>query len=156
MASPLPAASAHRGRKVLMVGNLFGRELGDEFYMILPKLLHGFIRLGCNVQVFNDREVARVSTPLLSSAAGRAAANRKLLQTCRNFQPDLVLLGHCKIIENRTLDALRASCPGPRIAYRNVPTLHDEKNRPRVRQRAEHRKSDGTGKMVSARLDLGG
>src|SRR3546814_2903183 len=89
MASPLPAASAHLGRKVLMVGNLFGRELGDEFYMILPKLLHGFIRLGCNVQVFNDREVARVSTPLLSSAAGRAAANRKLLQTCRNFQPDL-------------------------------------------------------------------
>src|SRR3546814_13391840 len=66
--------------------DLFGRELGDEFYMILPKLLHGFIRLGCNVQVFNDREVARVSTPLLSSAAGRAAANRKLLQTCRNFQ----------------------------------------------------------------------
>src|SRR3546814_2296176 len=57
MASPLPAASAHLGRKVLMVGNLFGRELGDEFYMILPKLLHGFIRLGCNVQVFNDREV---------------------------------------------------------------------------------------------------
>src|SRR3546814_5726132 len=52
-----------------------------------------------------DREVARVSTPLLSSAAGRAAANRKLLQTCRNFQPDLVLLGHCKIIEIG-----RASC----------------------------------------------
>src|SRR3546814_12944889 len=103
--------------------DLFGRELGDEFYMILPKLLHGFIRLGCNVQVFNDREVARVSTPLLSSAAGRAAANRKLLQTCRNFQPDLVLLGHCKIIENRTLDALRASCPGQRIAYRTVDTL---------------------------------
>src|SRR3546814_13771134 len=82
-----------------------------------------------------DREVARVSTPLLSSAAGRAAANRKLLQTCRNFQPDLVLLGHCKIIENRTLDALRASCPGQRIAYRNVDTLTAEKNRHRARDR---------------------
>src|SRR3546814_13228257 len=43
----------------------------------------------------------------------------------------------CKIIENRTLDALRASCPGQRIAYRNVDTLTDEKNRQRVRQRAE-------------------
>src|SRR3546814_8017311 len=105
--------------------------------MILPKLLHGFIRLGCNVQVFNDREVARVSTPLLSSAAGRAAANRKLLQTCRNFQPDLVLLGHYKIIENRTLDALRASCPGQRIAYRHVETLTDEENHQRHLQHPE-------------------
>src|SRR3546814_9740552 len=76
MASPLPAASAHLGRKVLMVGNLFGRELGDEFYMILPKLLQGFIRPGCNVPVFTDRAVARVSTPLLSSAAGDGKSTR--------------------------------------------------------------------------------
>src|SRR3546814_18333768 len=103
MASPLPAASAHLGRKVLMVGNLFGRELGDAFYMILPKLPHGFIQLGCNVQVFNDREVARLSTPLLSSAAAPAAANRKLLQTCRTFPPPLLTHGHCKIPEQRTL-----------------------------------------------------
>jgi hypothetical protein len=127
----------HGGRKVLMVGNLFGRELGDEFYMTLPKLLHGFIRLGCNVQVFNDREVARGSTPLLSSSAGRAAVNRKLLKTCENFRPELVLLGHCEVIGNATLEALRATWPGLRIAYRNVDTLTDAKNRARIRRRAE-------------------
>jgi hypothetical protein len=137
MQSPGLPASDHFGRKVLMVGNLFGRELGNEFYMTLPKLLHGFIRLGCNVQVFNDREVARGSTPLLSSAAGRAAANRKLLKTCENFRPDLVLLGHCEVIGNATLEALRATRPGLRIAYRNVDTLTDANNRARIRHRAE-------------------
>jgi hypothetical protein len=132
-----PDTSAHLGRKVLMVGNLFGRELGEDFYMIMPKLLHGFIRLGCNVQVFNDREAARGATPLLSTSTGRAAANRKLLQTCNNFRPDLVLLGHCELIANETLETMRATRPGLRFAYRNVDALTDRKNRERIQKRAE-------------------
>jgi len=131
-ASPL----SHPGCKVLMAGNLFGRELGNEFYMVLPKLLHGFVRLGCNVHVFNDREIARGSTPLLSSSVGRAAVNRKLLTTAENFRPDLLLLAHCDLIENATLDALRAKLPDLRISYRNVDTLTDAKNRARIRRRA--------------------
>ncbi|MEQ8357662.1 MAG: glycosyltransferase [Kiloniellaceae bacterium] len=129
--------AGHSGRKILLVGNLFGREMGNEFYMIMPKLLHGFIRLGCNLHVFNDREVARGSTPLLSTSAGRAAANRKLIETARNFRPDFVLLGHCEPIDNATLETLREETPGLRIAYRNVDTLTDAKNRARLRRRAD-------------------
>ena len=132
---PIPAPSPP-GRKVLLVGNLFGRELGNDFYMIMQKLMHGFIRLGCNVHVFNDREVARGSTPLLSTSTGRAAANRKLLKTCDNFRPDLVVLGHCELIENATLETLRSRHPGLRLAYRNVDTLTDAKNRARLQRRA--------------------
>src|SRR3546814_11975813 len=77
MSPPGTGRSKHLGRKVLMVGDVFGRDLSEDFYMIMPKLLHGLVRLGCNLQVFNDREMARGSTPLLRSAAGRAAANRK-------------------------------------------------------------------------------
>jgi Glycosyl transferases group 1 len=127
----------HTGRKVLLVGNVFGKEMGSEFYMILPKLLHGFIRLGCNLHVFNDREIARASTPLLSTSTGGASANRKLIETCRNFRPDLVVLGHCELIDNATLEALRAEVPGLRIAYRNVDTLTDAANRGRLKRRAE-------------------
>jgi hypothetical protein len=120
-----------------MVGNLFGRDLSEPFYMIMPKLLHGFVRLGCNVQVFNDREMARVSTPLLRSAAGRAAANRKLVKACRNFKPDLLLLGHCELIRNETLEAIRTDHPDLRIAYRNVDPLPDAPNLARIRRRAD-------------------
>jgi len=133
---PSSANSRSFSRKVLLVGNVFGRDHAEDFYMILPKLLHGFIRLGCNLQVFNDREVARGSTPLLSTGPGHRAANRKLIETARNFRPDLVLLGHCELIENATLETLRAENPGLRIAYRNVDTLTDAANRERLNRRA--------------------
>src|SRR3546814_9605268 len=103
MSPPGTGRSKHLGRKVLMVGNVFGRDLSEDFYMIMPKLLHGLVRLGCNLQVFNDREMARGSTPLLRSAAGRAAANRKLIKACRNFRPALLLLGHCELHKNETV-----------------------------------------------------
>ncbi|WP_193371532.1 glycosyltransferase [Pelagibius marinus] len=135
-ASPLPSRD-HTGRKVLVVGNVFGRELGEDYYMIMPKLLHGFIRLGCNLHVFNDREVARGSTPFLSTGPGRRAANRKLIETARNFRPDLLLMGHCEIIENATLETLRQENPGLRIAFRNVDTLTDAANRGRLLRRAD-------------------
>src|SRR3546814_30993 len=137
MSPPGTGRSKHLGRKVLMVGNVFGRDLSEDFYMIMPKLLHGLVRLGCNLQVFNDREMARGSTPLLRSAAGRAAANRKLIKACRNFRPDLLLLGHCELIKNETVDAIRSDNPGLRIAYRNVDPLPDLPNLARIRRRAD-------------------
>lgn len=137
MTPPPPIQNAHLGRKVLLVGNVFGRELGNEYYMVMPKLLHGFIRLGCNLHVFNDRVVARGSTPLLSTATGSAAANRKLIETCRNFRPELMLLGHADLIGNETLATVRAETPGLRIGYRNVDALTDPANRDRVKRRAQ-------------------
>ncbi|MEO3429941.1 glycosyltransferase [Pelagibius sp. CAU 1746] len=129
--------SDYINRKVLLVGNVFGREMGNEYYMIMPKLLHGFIRLGCNLYVFNDREVARGSTPFLSTGPGRRAANRKLIETARNFRPDLLLMGHSEPIENATLETLRRENPALRIAFRNVDTLTDTANRARLLRRAD-------------------
>jgi hypothetical protein len=70
-------------------------------------------------------------------STGGAAANRKLIETSRNFRPDLVLLGHCEVIRNATLEAIRAETPGLRIAYRNVDALSDAANRERLQRRAE-------------------
>src|SRR3546814_17234298 len=81
--------------------------------------------------------MARGSRPLLRSGAGRAAANRKLIKACRNFRPDLLLLGHCELIKNETVDAIRADNPGLRIAYRNVDPLPDLPNLARIRRRAD-------------------
>src|SRR3546814_17619876 len=108
-----------------MVGNVFGRDLSEDFNMIMPKLLHGFVRLGCNLQVFNDREMARGSTPLLRSAAGRAAANRKLLMASRHFRPDLLLRGQRASFSKGTIHYIRAEDPVTHTSYSNVNhTLH--------------------------------
>lgn len=124
------------GRRVLIVGNIFGRDLSADFYFIMPKLLHGFVRIGCNVQVFNDRDVARGSTPLLTSSPGAKSANRKLIEACSNFRPDLLFLGHCELIRNETVIRIREENPNCSIVYRNVDPLPDPANRKRIQRRA--------------------
>lgn len=123
--------------RVMIVGDLFGGDLADNHYMIMPKLLHGFARLGCAIHAFNDREIARSSTPFRSSAFGRAAANRKLIAACQRFHPDLLLLGHCELITTETIQCIRQEVKGVRIAYRNVDSLDDSRNMERIRRRAD-------------------
>src|SRR3546814_6656041 len=84
-----------------------------------------------------DLERGPGAPPLCRSAAGRSADNRKCIKACRNFRPDLLLLGHCELIKNETVDAIRADNPGLRIAYRNVDPLPDPPNLARIRRRAD-------------------
>lgn len=125
--------------KVLLAGDLHGPDLGANFHMIMPKLAHGFARAGYGVQAFNDRQAARYATPLHSRKLGRRRANAQLLTLCRNFQPDLLLLGHCETIANDTLVAAREPVPGLRIAYLNVDPLPDcaHDNYQRIAQRTD-------------------
>ncbi|MBK1669479.1 hypothetical protein CKO28_15680 [Rhodovibrio sodomensis] len=111
--------------RVLIVGDIFGADLCANFHMIMQKFVHGFARAGHGVQVFNDRQAARYATPLHSRKLGTRTANARLLQACRNYRPHLVFLGHCEIIRNDTLAAVREAVPGVRIAYRNVDPIYD-------------------------------
>jgi len=122
--------------RVLLVGNLYGRDDCASFYMIMQKLVHGFARAGHAVQVFNDREVARAANIFRARKLGVRTANRRLLRACVNFRPDLVLLGHCEMIGNDTVAAIRRAVPDARIVYRNVDPLHDPRNRARIARRA--------------------
>jgi hypothetical protein len=123
--------------KVLLVGNLYGGDLGANYYFIMEKLLHGFARNGDCVHVFNDRYAARASNPFGSRKLGVKAANRQLLEVCRTYRPDLVLLGHCEIVRNETLEAVREAVPEVRIAYRNIDPIHDANNRARIHARVD-------------------
>jgi len=122
--------------RVLFVGNIYGKDDCANFYMIMQKLVHGFARAGHAVQIFNDREIARAANIFRARKLGVRTANRRLLRACVNFRPDLVLLGHCEMIRNSTLTALRDQVPGVRIVYRNVDSLHNARNCARIARRA--------------------
>lgn len=125
--------------KVLIAGDVYGADLGANFHMIQQKFVHGFARNGHAVQVFNDRQTARYATPLHNRKLGTRRANSRFLETCRNFRPDLVFLGHCEIIRNDTLEAARREVPGMRIAYRNVDPIYDfaHDNQARIQARTD-------------------
>ncbi len=107
--------------RILIVGH-FKYEM---HYGILQKLLHAFIRLGHCVYHFDDRNAARSSNWFNSSKLGKPPLNKAFIKACQQFEPDFILLGHCELIENKSLETVRHNHPNIRIAYRNVDWLEE-------------------------------
>ncbi|HKK16121.1 MAG TPA: glycosyltransferase [Gammaproteobacteria bacterium] len=123
---------------VLYVGNAMGFQNADRFYLLPQKLVNGMVRIGHNVYIYNDRDYSRYSNPFRTSRFGVGAANRKLLEICRSFQPKLVILAHCEMIQNETLAEVREICQDVRIIYRNVDPLCDASNIKKINNRMGH------------------
>ncbi|MFN5588483.1 MAG: glycosyltransferase [Holosporales bacterium] len=107
---------------------LAGHFRPNMHYGIMQKLHHGFIRLGHTVLHFDDRLIARGSTPFLSRQFGLPAMNAAFIRYCREYKPEVILLGHTEMLLNATLAAVRLFLPDVRIAYRNVDPLFQEQN----------------------------
>jgi len=127
---------------VLYVGFAQGFQNADKFYLLPQKLINGLIRTGHNVYIFNDRDFARYSNIFRTSRFGVGAVNRKLLEVCKQFQPKLIILAHCEMIANETLDEIRSLCDGVKIVYRNVDPLCSQRNVNCIKRRIGH--VDGT------------
>ena len=123
--------------RIAIVGNFNERKAGANFYATVRKLMNGFIRNGHFVMPFSDRDVAREAGRLGIGRVGDGGANRRLVQLCRNFRPDLVLLVHADIISNDTLRELKTLKPAPVLAVVNLDPLFEAVNPPRVRRFAE-------------------
>lgn len=123
--------------RILLVDNLMIRRYGNLRMGPGRKLNCGAIRNGWRICEFSDRDMARLLAPLGVRALGGRIANRKLLQTAKNFRPNVMLLGHCDYIANETLHAIREAIPGIRIAHFNVDPLWQESTRAQMEERRE-------------------
>lgn len=121
--------------KILYIGNVQGINNIDKYYLTEKRLINGFIRLGHNVCSFNDRDHARYMSPIRSQYSGRKKMNKRLVEACDLFQPDMLILGHCKNVANSTLEEIRQSRPALKIAYINVDPLSVQQNVTDIYQR---------------------
>ncbi|WP_116368065.1 glycosyltransferase family protein [Parahaliea mediterranea] len=122
--------------RILHVAHQQLRKYGHTRVSWARKLFHGLVRNEHYlVQTFSDRDVAAFEAPLGIRDLGARRCNQRLLQTAEAFAPDLVLLGHCDLITNQTLDALRRLCPGVVIAGLNNDPLFVPENAAKIRQR---------------------
>jgi hypothetical protein len=99
------------------------RRYGNTSVSTGRKLFNGLIRNNHKVLEFSDRDIAHFEAPLNIKPFGLRRANKRLVLACRNFRPDLLLLGHCDIIRNETLLEVKRLLPRVKIAYRNVDPL---------------------------------
>jgi len=103
-----------------MVDNMQIRQYGNLKMGPGRKLVCGAIRNDWRLAEFSDRDVTRYLAPLGIRKLGAALANQKLVQTAKNFKPDLLFIGHCDYIRNHALEQIRAALPQIRMAHFNI------------------------------------
>jgi hypothetical protein len=123
--------------RVLHVSHQHLKYLGTRNYLIPVRINNGFIRNNHEVFWFSDRDVARCSNLLGSRKLGVGACNRKLLDVCRNYRPDVIALSSADIIEPETLAEARKLLPNVAIFQYYVDPLFDASNFRNVRSKAD-------------------
>ncbi|MCU0793394.1 MAG: glycosyltransferase [Opitutaceae bacterium] len=96
--------SASRPLRILHCAVYGLRRYFELYPNIEQRLNQGFARAGHFVERFSPRDVARAEAPVPIRALGVGRMNERLVEACRNFEPDLLLLGHCELI---TADTIR-------------------------------------------------
>ncbi|WGL15986.1 glycosyltransferase [Microbulbifer bruguierae] len=119
--------------RILHVDNHQHRKYGNIRVSWALKLYTGLVRAGHNVLAFSDRDIARFEAPLGIRELGRKKTNQRLLQTVAAFEPELIIFGHCDLIENATFSEIRrrhgdvvlAACNNdPLFVPRNAANIH--------------------------------
>ncbi|GLS25875.1 glycosyltransferase [Marinibactrum halimedae] len=123
--------------RILHVAHQQLRKYGHNRVSWAQKLYFGLIRNGHCVQAFSDRDVAAFEAPLGIRDLGKKKANQRLLQTVEAFEPDLMIVGHCDIISNDTLNQARAQQPNMAIACCNNDPLFVPVNVEKIHARCD-------------------
>lgn len=123
--------------RVVIAGNYNERKAGANFYATIRKLTNGFIRNDHAVMAFSDRDIAREQSRFGIGRAGDGEANRRLVELCRQFRPDLLILLHADKITNATIVEIKAQRPSPLVAVVNLDPIFLPENPPRIRRFAE-------------------
>ena len=123
--------------RILHVSHQQLKYLGARNYLFPVRINNGFIRNNHEVYWFSDRDVARCSNMFGSRKMGVKASNRKLLEVCRNFQPDVIALSSADIIQTETLAQARKYLPNVAIFQYYIDPLFYESNLRNARSKAD-------------------
>lgn len=123
--------------RILHVSHQQLKYLGARNYFFPVRINNGFIRNNHEVYWFSDRDVARCSNIFGTRKMGVKACNRKLLEVCRNFQPDVIALSSADVIQTETLIEARKLLPNVAIFQYFIDALFIEHNVLHARSKAE-------------------
>lgn len=124
-------------QRILHIAHQQLRRYGATRVSWARKLDLGMIKAGYDVHNFSDRDVAAFEAPFGYRPLGVKRANRRLLETVENLQPDLIIAGHCDSISNETLTQARALCPNAALIHCNNDPLFVPSNAERIESRLQ-------------------
>jgi len=107
-------------------GNL--KQRGARYHFTYRRLVNGFIRNGHNVYFLSDTDTARAGNVFRSSKLGWSYCNNVFIDTCYNFKPALIVLGHADTIQSESLRKVKSFLPHVKIVQYNVDPLFSQHN----------------------------
>lgn len=114
--------------RILHADNLMIRRYGKLKVSTGRRQFNGMIRNNWKVCEYSERDIAKFEAPLNIKPLGIRAANRRFIETCDNFKPDVILMGHCDLLTNETLKEVKKLMPHVPLIYRNLDPLWRERN----------------------------
>lgn len=121
--------------RILFVTDLSLRTFGNRANSFERKILYGLLRNNHHVIEFSDKDIGRYTSPFKFRPLVQQYANRHLLTTARNFQPELVVISQSGLISNATLAEIKQR-HGALIACFTCDALFIADNRERQQSRA--------------------
>jgi len=121
--------------KIIQIGHYQLRRIGEARVRNEHKFYYGFIRNGHDTLHVSDRDMVAFYSPLGIRKLGRKRFNKKLIEGCERFQPDMLMIGHCDSIDNKTLLEIRQLLPSIKMAYRNFDALYMPRTSERIIER---------------------
>jgi len=101
--------------KIVHLTNFNHRYDGRLFYNTSKRLNNGLISLNHAVLEISDRDETHYNKSL-NDLNGEKKLNQKLINICKNFKPDLILLGHADKIRLKTLEKIKFDFPKIKIS----------------------------------------
>ncbi|MCA9109272.1 MAG: glycosyltransferase family 1 protein [Planctomycetaceae bacterium] len=125
------------GMRVLHAASYnFDRD-ASVFFNCTLKIHHGMVRNGCYVYPFSVNDRARMLSFTNSRRFGERRANRSLVKSCLNMNPDALILGHAQAITRDTLLEIRDALPNLKIGFWYIDPLWNEKDVAHIHKRAD-------------------
>ena len=101
--------------RIVHVTNFNERHDGRLYFNTGRRINNGLIRLGHSILEFSDRDIQKYYKNY-RDLSGTKRLNTKLVNTCYNFRPDMIVLGHADSIFPQTLRDLKKNYPNLKIA----------------------------------------
>jgi hypothetical protein len=91
--------------KILHISNFVQKHNGRLYWNHAFKINNGLIRNGHSVYLFSDRDISRSN--ILNKFTSNHYTQINLLETFKNYDPDLIIIGHADRIKNSTLKRMK-------------------------------------------------
>ena len=93
--------------RIMHVTNFAERHDGRLYFVSIgQKISNGFIRSGHSVLNYSDRDIMRSGRGFFD-LFGRRSLNKKIIEAVKNYNPNLLLIGHADLIYVNTLRKLK-------------------------------------------------